>query len=136
MEAWNSELRIHYSAYGIIGEPYFDLDFSKVLYLTDTGRRWDGKASVRDKVGSQQFAVRSSQSADHSGNWEPGTANLIFRSTKNIISAARAGLLPDQIMLTFHPQRWTGRPLPWMQELVMQSMKNVGKRWLLKTAGR
>ena len=36
---------------GIIGEPYFDVDFSKVLYLTDTGRRWDGfDFSVRDKV--------------------------------------------------------------------------------------
>ena len=29
----------HYRDYGIIGEPYFDVDFSKVLYLTDTGRR-------------------------------------------------------------------------------------------------
>ncbi len=36
---------------GIVGEPYFDIDFSEVLYLTDTGRRWDGdRFSVRDKV--------------------------------------------------------------------------------------
>jgi len=40
-----------YRDYGIIGEPYFDVDFSEVLYLTDTGRRWDGdEVSVRDKV--------------------------------------------------------------------------------------
>src|SRR5690625_2765211 len=40
-----------YRDYGIIGEPYFDLDFSRVLYLTDTGRRWDGdKVSVRDRA--------------------------------------------------------------------------------------
>ncbi len=39
---------------GIIGEPYFDVDFSRVFYLTDTGRRWDGDAvSVRDKVKSE-----------------------------------------------------------------------------------
>jgi hypothetical protein len=38
-------------ANGIIGEPYFDVDFSKMLYLTDTGRRWDGGiVSVRDKA--------------------------------------------------------------------------------------
>jgi len=38
-----------YRDLGIIGEPYFDIDFSEVLYLTDTGRRWDG-VSVRDKA--------------------------------------------------------------------------------------
>ncbi len=37
--------------FGIIAEPYFDVDFKEVLYLTDTGRRWDGdEVSVRDKV--------------------------------------------------------------------------------------
>ena len=37
--------------YGIIGEPYFDVTFDEVLYLTDTGRRWDGDAfNIRDKV--------------------------------------------------------------------------------------
>jgi len=41
----------HYRDYGIIGEPYFDVDYSKVLYLTDTRRRWDGhRVSVRDKI--------------------------------------------------------------------------------------
>lgn len=36
---------------GIIGEPYLSTDFSKMLYLTDTGRRWDGyDVSVRDKI--------------------------------------------------------------------------------------
>ncbi|MBR6933439.1 MAG: hypothetical protein IKH49_09075, partial [Bacteroidales bacterium] len=40
-----------YKALGIENEPYLDTDFSKVFYLTDTGRRWDGyKVSVRDKI--------------------------------------------------------------------------------------
>ena len=39
-----------YKKLGIIGEPYFDIDYNQVFYLTDTGRRWDGwKVSVRDK---------------------------------------------------------------------------------------
>ncbi len=47
-----------YKDYGIIGEPYFDVDFSRVLYLTDTGRCWDGfDYSVRDKVISD-FGIR------------------------------------------------------------------------------
>lgn len=40
----------NYRDYGIECEPYFDLDFAKLSYLTDTGRRWDGKYAVRDKV--------------------------------------------------------------------------------------
>jgi len=47
-EVWK---KYDYRELGIIAEPYFDLDFSKVLYLTDTGRRWDGEGvSIRDKI--------------------------------------------------------------------------------------
>jgi len=47
-DLWN---HYDYRDFGIIAEPYFDLDFSKVLYLTDTGRRWDGEeVSIRDKA--------------------------------------------------------------------------------------
>jgi hypothetical protein len=38
-----------YRNFGIIGEPYFDIDFNEIFYITDTGRSWDGeKFSVRD----------------------------------------------------------------------------------------
>lgn len=29
-------------------------DFNQFFYLTDTGRRWDGKYAVRDKVESKE----------------------------------------------------------------------------------
>ena len=103
----------NYKDFSIIGEPYFDVDFSKVLYLTDTGRRWDGDAvSVRDKVQSSKFKVQS------------------FRKTTEIIQAANNGILPDQIMFTFHPQRWTDNPFLWTKELVWQNTKNVVKYFL------
>ena len=62
-----------YQDFGIIGEPYFDIDFDKVFYLTDTGRRWDGwKTSVRDKVPQQEEWVKQ---------------GLVFHSTQDIINA-------------------------------------------------
>jgi hypothetical protein len=62
-----------YKALGLIGEPYYDMDFDKVFYLTDTGRRWDGwKVSVRDKVPQQEL-------------WNQ--QGLTFHSTQDIISA-------------------------------------------------
>jgi hypothetical protein len=99
-----------YRDFGIIGEPYFDIDFNKVAYLTDTGRRWDGeKVSVRDKV---------STTFTHS-----------FKTTDDIINAAKEQALPDQIMFTFHPQRWNDNPYFWTKELFTQNVKNTIKRY-------
>ena len=105
-----------YKAYGIIGEPYFDIDFSQVFYLTDTGRRWDGhKVSVRDKV------------PDHFG--------LSFHSTSEIIAALKKGGLPDKIMMNFHPQRWTDDNIIWIKEKFIQSGKNLIKYGIVKLRG-
>jgi hypothetical protein len=53
MSRWDSRLLWKYYDYrdfGIIGEPYFDINFDEVMYLTDTGRRWDGDSfNIRDK---------------------------------------------------------------------------------------
>lgn len=100
----------NYKDFDLVGEPYFDVDFGKVAYLTDTGRRWDGeKVSVRDKVDSPY--------------------QLGFQKTGDIIQAAQQGQLPDQIMFTFHPQRWTDNPLRWGQELITQNLKNQIKKY-------
>lgn len=50
-----------------------------------------------------------------------------FKNTFDIINAAEKGELPNQIMFTFHPQRWTNKPFPWVKELVLQNVKNVVK---------
>lgn len=107
-----------YQDYGLIGEPYFDVNFDEVFYLTDTGRRWDGfKVSVRDKVPQQDQWVKN---------------GFVFHSTHDIIAAVEDGILPDKIMMTFHPQRWNSKKLSWMKELIMQNIKNVVKYLLLK----
>jgi hypothetical protein len=128
----------NYRDYGIIGEPYFDVDFSNVLYLTDTGRRWNGeKVSIRDKVNISGFP-RSPYplkgQAIPLGNKRANEGQIkIFKSTFDIIRAANNGKLPDQIMFTFHPQRWTDKSLPWIKELVLQNVKNSIKYFLNRT---
>jgi len=113
---WDSkDLWKHYNYrdYGIIGEPYFDINFDEVFYLTDTGRRWDGwKVSLRDKVPQQE-------------QWKE--QGLVFHSTQDVIRAVQNGKLPNRIMMTFHPQRWHSLPLPWIKEFVLQNIKNVVK---------
>ncbi|MHC1776953.1 MAG: hypothetical protein AB9834_16235 [Lentimicrobium sp.] len=108
----------HYTDFGILTEPYFDVDFNEIFYLTDTGRRWDGwKVSLRDKIpGHQERWIKD---------------GLIFHRTKDIIMAAQQGRLPQKIMITVHPQRWNDSLLAWSKELFWQMVKNFGKRILL-----
>lgn len=134
----------NYRDFGIIGEPYFDIDFSKVLYLTDTGRRWNGDAvSIRDKVSNsgrvvtplgpdsyRDKGVRRESGKIQDAGFKPQDFN--YRTTHDIIKATEKNELPDQIMFTFHPQRWTDKPLPWAKELVLQNMKNVAKYFFNK----
>ena len=102
-----------YREYGIIGEPYFDLDFKEVFYLTDTGRRWDGyKVSVRDKV------------EDHFG--------LSFHATHDVIDSINRKQFPERVMFNFHPQRWTDDYLLWLREKNIQVLKNGAKYLLIK----
>src|SRR5690625_6548111 len=67
-----------YRDYGIIAEPYFDLDFSRVLYLTDTGRRWDGhKVSVRNRDPQSVLASAGGFGQVPDGrNHHPGDVNV------------------------------------------------------------
>ncbi|MGA2408339.1 MAG: hypothetical protein ABSF81_16530 [Bacteroidales bacterium] len=115
--------KFNYRASGTICEPYFDIDYSKVLYLTDTGRRWNGdKFNLRDKVVAGFGSTI--------GN--PLSEKFNFRSTSDIIQAAINNQLPDQIIINTHPQRWTDKSVPWVRELVWQNVKNVGKYFLVK----
>ena len=102
-----------YRDFGIIAEPYFDIDFNVVFYLTDTGRSWNNsKASVRDKVNSK-FDIK-------------------IKDTNHLIEKIQRNELPDKIMLSIHPQRWFDYGYNWYKELLTQNVKNVVKRLMLK----
>ena len=107
-----------YKALGIIGEPYFDTDFSDVLYLTDTGRCWDGyKVSVRDKI------------PQHQDEWI--RKGWTWHTTKQLLKALERNELPLHMMMTTHPQRWTNSKGEWLKELLVQNIKNSIKRILI-----
>lgn len=108
----------NYKALGIIGEPYMDTDFSDVLYLTDTGRCWDGyKVSVRDKIPQYQDEWRRK-------GWT-------WHTTAQLMEAVEQGRTPARMMLTTHPQRWTNDKRLWAKEFISQKVKNLAKRMML-----
>ena len=57
--------------------------------------------------------------------------DINIRHTNDIIRAATNGNLPNQIMINFHPQRWTNNPILWLQELIFQNLKNMIKKIII-----
>lgn len=103
-----------YRDYGLIGEPYLDIDFEEILYLTDTGNRWDGdKYSVRDYVKNHfQFNISS---------------------TFDLINHIKRGMLPDMMMLNIHPARWNDCYLKWwVRYYILTLPKYQAKKTLKK----
>lgn len=107
-------------SFGIVFEPMLDTDFSKTLYLTDTGRRWDGSAvSIRDKVEQQP-------------QWQ--NQGLLFHSTDDIIQALQSPQHPIHqynLLINTHPQRWMPLGANWAIEATAQWWKNQAKRLLV-----
>jgi hypothetical protein len=105
--------KYNYRDYGIIAEPYFDIDYSKVFYITDTGRGWNKKnVNIRDNVVSAY--------------------NIYIESASHLIILAEQGLLPKQIIINTHPHRWFNFGLGWIWELISQNLKNIIKEGIIK----
>ena len=100
------------SDFGIIGEPYISIDYSKVFYLTDTGRRWDGnKYSVRDFVNN--------------------SFQLSFHRTSDIIKALQSKRLPDQLIIQSHTL-WTDSVKEWYWLEFREKLRNNIKIIIIK----
>jgi len=110
--------KFDYRSLGLIGEPYFDTDFDKYFYMTDTGRTWNGSGvSVRDKVISNNSRFNET----------------VFKSTDEIINSINKNEFHDFVMFTFHPQRWHSKSIPWINEYILQNLKNIIKKILIKS---
>ena len=117
LSKWDNRLiweDYNYKDYGIIAEPYFDIDYNEVFYITDTGRSWNSTGvSVRDKVDSG--------------------FDIEVKSTQHFISLAKENRLPDKIIINTHPQRWFDMGFGWFRELVLQNLKNQVKKLIVKS---
>ena len=116
-----SKSRYDIHSLGIEYESMMDTDFSKTLYLTDTGRRWDGyNVSVRDKVPQRQE------------QWIK--EGLEFHSSDDIIRALKDpshAIHRHSLLINTHPQRWMPFGTNWLIEAAVQNIKNIAKRILI-----
>lgn len=107
----------NYKKLNLIGEPYFDLNFETIFYLTDTGRGWNQtKYSRRDKVNVKNKSFN----------------DIRIKTTDDLINLVNKDNFPNQVMITFHPQRWNSNYFLWFKELIFQKLKNFVKYTLIK----
>jgi len=120
MSKWDSRdlwKKYNYKDYGIISEPYFDINFDKVLYITDAGRSWDNATiNLRDKVES---LFKSD-----------------FKNTNDIISALKVGKLSNQIMINIHPEHWAESNSEWFKIWFIRKVKNNIKKVIIGRRAR
>ena len=123
MDLWQHQ---DYHTFGIEHESMLDTDFSTTLYLTDTGRRWDGyRVSVRDKVPQYQ------------DQWS--REGLVFHTTDDLILALNNVQHPIHtrpLLINTHPQRWIPFGTAWVKEAAVQRAKNIVKQSLIAIRNR
>jgi hypothetical protein len=74
---------------------------------------WDGgRYNVRDK-------------SDHA-------STVAVHSTQDLIAWLDTRPENNVLMITTHPQRWTDNRMEWIQEFILQNLKNIIKAILIK----
>ncbi len=112
LSKWNNReiwKKYDYSAYGIVFEPFINLDFDKIFYVTDSSRLWNNrKVTLRDNVVSN--------------------INVNINSVFDIYNLMKENKLPHRIALSIHPHNWANSNFEWCRIYVWQAIKNLIKQ--------
>ena len=115
MDMWE---KYNFKDLGIECEPYLDIDFNKIAYLTDTGNCWDGaQYSVRDHVRS--------------------ALKISAHSTYDLIGLIKSDKLPERVLFNIHPARWNDDIAKWLiRYYILTLPKYQAKKWLKQKRAR
>ncbi len=99
----------NFADFGVIGDAYRSVDFSDLLYLSDTGRSWSDRYKRLDRVNSEvnpRFNIRSSD---------------------DIIRIINEGKT-KKIYLLVHFEQWKDNFVDWVGWYTAQIIRRTGKR--------
>ena len=93
--------------FDLVGEAYRDIDYERVIYLSDTGRSWNPtRYNLRDVTGaSHQFHAEA-------------TDDLIALLGENEM---------EHLCLLTHPERWQDDKLAWLVQTIRDVATNLVK---------
>ena len=96
--------------FGLLGEAYLQIDYSKVAYYTDTGRTWSNDGiNLRDRV-------------DSGASEQPGA-----RTTDELLDLISTRQLKTVCIQT-HPERWNSRAVGQFRSVLFDWSANCAKR--------
>lgn len=90
--------------FGLVGEVYLDLDYSRVSYFSDTGRTWHPR----------RYNIR-----DHA----PAPPGAMVDTTLDLIALVRSRRL-QRLCLLAHPDRWSATPHEWRMRALRDGLEN------------
>jgi hypothetical protein len=94
--------------FGVVGEAYLSMAGGDLRYLTDTGRNWGGKHSVRDAMPGAEAVPPSVETTDDLARW---------------VGAGGA----EGLYMTVHPERWAMSEGEWVIGSLTDLAVNMGK---------
>lgn len=98
--------------FGIIGEAYLSIDYTKVLYLSDSGGSWNNsKIRIKDTIAQNSLKLPVEIK-------NTGTIIDMFKSNNTSIK---------QICLLAHPDRWNDSLDKWLLEYITKKFRNTAK---------
>lgn len=105
-----------FEEFGIIGDAYRSVDFTNILYLSDTGRSWDKRYKRLDKVNS--------------------TVNPKFdiKTSDDIIKVIEKQEV-DKIYLLVHVEQWKDNMRDWLAWYGAQLIRRIGKKMIFGMKG-
>jgi len=108
LELWINE---EFQRFGVMGDAILSVDYGKLTYLTDTGRRWDNStANLRDYP-----STRSS------------SASACIRTTVDLINWINESS-SVKLAISVHPERWTVSAVDYWSQLLTDLSANFAKR--------
>lgn len=91
--------------YGIEGEAYLSLASKGLRYLSDTGRDWGGRYSIKDKM--------------------PQTIAVPIHTTDELITWINS--TNDNLYINVHPERWANSEMERVVSSIKDGIMNIGK---------
>lgn len=111
-----------YRKFDIVGEAYLSL--SDVAYLSDTGRTWNNRYKIKDKM------LRGGEPGSGVG-YDTVNNNVRINTTTDLIRLVKAETYP-RLCIQSHPASWSVGSCQWLKLLVMSISINLGKILILK----
>jgi hypothetical protein len=110
------ERELLFKKFGILGDAILDIDYSNVVYISDTGRNWSStKSNVRDKVDS--------------------LIKIDFRNGYNLYSYLDHHPNPKMVF-QIHPERWSSNNLDYSMQFCKDFCINLVKTIISISYGR